>query len=829
MSTRKYASGSEKRKKRKRVDELIESQRGAMDRFFSNRTSTGTSRNPDELALIVVEEQTNPNLEDEVPMQDNDDNYVSDHDQPATEPASSHEQFVYTTDIYDPRNWNSLDNKARDILVEKGPIREENIVFPKDGNARHFSYAHYSRKMKNGEVCDRKWLVYSKHVDKVFCFCCKIFNSRSCKSSLAHDGFGDWKHIIDRLKDHETSVEHITNMNTWNELRARMGKDETIDKEIQKEIKREQERIRQVLLRLVAIVKFLGKRSLAFRGSNEQLYNDQNGNFYACVEMIAEFDPVMQDHLRRIQNKETRYHYLSHKIQDELIYLMTASITDSIIKVVKDAKYFSIILDCTPDVSHQEQMTLLVRCVEMCDDKIKIQEYFLGFMKVDDTSGLGLFKVLVDSIKLFGLDIDDIRGQGYDNGSNMKGKHQGVQRRLLDINPRALYMPCACHSLNLTLCDMAKSCAKAASFFGIVQRIYILFSGSTKRWNVLLDHILGLTVKSLSNTRWESRIKSIQAIRYQAPQLRSALSQLHQASDIELSDKTDANNLLKALGSFEFILGMVIWYDILFAVNTVSKRLQSPSMCIDTTLQQIEDMRNYFNNYRNEGFASSMTIAKSIASEMGVEPSFSVKRKAQRKKHFDEIDTNEEILQAEKAFEVNYFLVVVDMANTSLKSRFEELQTFKSIFGFLLSSTTLKSLNDTELEDCCTKFAKTFSSHDTSDVEVNDLISELKVLKLSLPERPMSSMDIFEYVRKMDSYPNISIAYRILFTVPVTVASAERSFSKLKLLKNYLRSTMSQQRLNGLATLCIEKKLLDEVDSNTIINDFASRNVRRNF
>jgi hypothetical protein len=50
------------------------------------------------------------------------------------------------------------------------------------------------------------------------------------------------------------------------------------------------------------------------------------------------------------------------------------------------------------------------------------------------------------------------------------------------------------------------------------------------------------------------------------------------------------------------------------------------------------------------------------------------------------------IVQAEKAFEVNYFLVVVDMANSSLKNRFEELQTFKSIFGVLLSSTTLKSL-----------------------------------------------------------------------------------------------------------------------------------------
>jgi hypothetical protein len=51
----------------------------------------------------------------------------------------------------------------------------------------------------------------------------------------------------------------------------------------------------------------------------------------------------------------------------------------------------------------------------------------------------------------------------------------------------------------------------------------------------------------------------------------------------------------------------------------------------------------------------------------------------------------------------------------------------------------------------------------------------------------------------------------------------------LKLLKNYLRSTMSQQRLNGLATLCIEKKLLDDVDIDPIITEFASRNVRRNF
>ena len=79
----------------------------------------------------------------------------------------------------------------------------------------------------------------------------------------------------------------------------------------------------------------------------------------------------------------------------------------------------------------------------------------------------------------------------------------------------------------------------------------------------------------------------------------------------------------------------------------------------------------------------------------------------------------------------------------------------------------------------------------------------------------------------MENFPNILVAYRILLTIPITVASTQRSFSKLKLIKSYLRTSMTQDRLNGLAILSIEKNILKSIDVEHIIDDFASKNARR--
>ncbi|XP_048446217.1 zinc finger MYM-type protein 1-like [Pyrus x bretschneideri] len=220
-----------------------------------------------------------------------------------------------------------------------------------------------------------------------------------------------------------------------------------------------------------------------------------------------------------------------------------------------------------------------------------------------DNSGCAQFDVLLGALSTLKLDVDDIRGQGYDNSSNMKGKNKGVQSRVLDINPRAFYTPCGCHSLNLALCDIVNCCPRAMSFFGVVQRIYTFFLSSTKRWKVFIDHVQGShTLKLLSQTRWESHIESVKPIRESAQQIRDALIHLANTSEGPKS-KSEAESLtIHELENFEFLFGMVIWHELLFAINIVSKTLQKEDMHIDVAIDQLKWLISILDQYRETGF-----------------------------------------------------------------------------------------------------------------------------------------------------------------------------------------------------------------------------------
>ena len=109
---------------------------------------------------------------------------------------------------------------------------------------------------------------------------------------------------------------------------------------------------------------------------------------------------------------------------------------------------------------------------------------------------------------------------------------------------------------------------------------------------------------------------------------------------------------------------------------------------------------------------------------------------------------------------------------------------------------------------------------DYYDIVGLNLFSELKVLKETLQIKEYTPIDIlfFFFFFKLDSFPNTCITYKILLTILVIVASAERSFLKLKLIKSYLRSIISQERLSELAILSIENEILEKLKYKNLIS-----------
>ena len=106
------------------------------------------------------------------------------------------------------------------------------------------------------------------------------------------------------------------------------------------------------------------------------------------------------------------------------------------------------------------------------------------------------------------------------------------------------------------------------------------------------------------------------------------------------------------------------------------------------------------------------------------------KRQIRINKQFDE-NAHKDITQsAEESFRVNYFIVVVDIVIASLKSRYEQLQIFEGIFGFLYDSKKIISLDDNKLKECCVNLECALK-HDTFlDVDSKDLFSELRMLTI---------------------------------------------------------------------------------------------------
>lgn len=293
--------------------------------------------------------------------------------------------------------------------------------------------------------------------------------------------------------------------------------------------------------------------------------------------------------------------------------------------------------------------------------------------------------------------------------------------------------------------------------------------------------------------------------------------------------RCEAEGLLARMNQLETGIFTAFWNDILQRVDATNRSLQNPKLDLNAAVALltglkdcISSKRDDFKNYEKHGeqLSGSSEYVQNTT------------RRRQRNVRLDPLDYGraEEVqLSPSSKYKAESFLPVVDQFISCLDQRLQAYKLVSSQFGFF---GCLKVLPAEELQAAAKKLVDSYPN-DLDHSLVDELCHFAGFVSNFTDEEPENiSTELFLYqliVNKgvQDTFPNVAISLRIYLVMMVTNCSAERSFSKLKLIKNRLRTAMNQERLVNLAIMSIESDILNEIDFTAIVGDFAQSKSRK--
>ena len=309
------------------------------------------------------------------------------------------------------------------------------------------------------------WLSYSVVSGKegAFChFCVLMGKNTGGRGSqnlrkLVKEPFVNYKKAREVFPDHQNheyhklAVEKVTNL-----LSNSMPIDERLSSQIRenRELMRlKEQEYRKRAREIVETVKILGEQEMPFRGHRDHGPLDldtppgpeNEGNVRALLRYRALGDTQLY---QNIQNSPKNASLTSWVIQNEIIQVCGEVIKESLVREIKNAGIYSLIADCTTDISKKEQLAFAIRYVT---DEGDMRENIVGVLTPTATTGAALAGDLQNALTNLGLSLSNCRGQAYDGCGNMSGHIKVVQTFIKQKNPLAFYTHCHSHKLNLAL------------------------------------------------------------------------------------------------------------------------------------------------------------------------------------------------------------------------------------------------------------------------------------------------------------------------------------------------------------------------------------------
>ncbi|XP_041464614.1 zinc finger MYM-type protein 1-like [Lytechinus variegatus] len=486
---------------------------------------------------------------------------------------------------------------------------------------------------------------------------------------------------------------------------------------------------------------------------------------------------------------------------------------------IGQCKYFAVLVDETKDLSKQEQMSFVIRY--LYDEEV--HEEFMGFRCADGLDAASLSESILDELKSLGIDVNYLVGQGYDGANVMSGKLSGVQERIRRKIPQALYVHCFAHRLNLVIVETVKSVVPVADFFAVLQSSYNFLSGSHVheqwiRWQQkMYPDEQPVEFKGMSDTRWASQVRAVGAIRKRFHCFVEFLKHTDTHDD-NRERALNARGLLSQLDQ-TFIYCMLLMDEVLSSAKSASDTLQSVNLDYLRAADLIESLLEDLGTFRSDTkadsyFSESLTLAK----ENGLKCS-NKRRQTSAPSTMDDFVVLSKLGKRDKVSDAASMKIAilnptVDVFLGELSRRFsnENLQIFRSLAALdpkshkFLDFETVKPLAvhyKLNLEDIKTEMRLVKRMIERSDTKLETLIDVAEHLK------PLTMA--FEELYKL---------VKIAAIIPVSTASCERTFSKLKLIKNHLRANMTNSRLKSLAVISVHRERALAIDLEEVVDRF---------
>jgi hypothetical protein len=612
--------------------------------------------------------------------------------------------------------------------------------------------ANHPRRFQSHWFTTFPWLEYSPTKDAAFCFPCFLFSKKPSgkagSDTFTVKGFRNWKKVNDGANcsllvhmGNDSNSAHNYNMKCYDNMKNTIGHIEhMLQRQTQQDIKKNRLRLGTS----IDAVRYLAFQGQSFRGRDESATSKNQGNFCEMVKLLASYNEEVNAVV--LDNAPQNAKYISPQIQKEILDVMASKVQSAIRSEIGDSK-FCLIVDESRDESKREQMAVVVRFV---DKEGFVQERFLDLVHVHDTLSSTLHKELRSVLSYHNLDVQNIRGQGYDGASNMRGEWNGLQAKFREDFPYAYYVHCFAHQLQLALVAASKEVYEVENFFDHLSFIVNTVVSSSKRNDDLhanqvaeMERLIELgdletasganqigTLRRAGDTRWSSHYDSVCSLlrAYKATFLVLKDIATYKGSGSTASTRGKAAGAVRLMMSFDFVFILHLIEELMGITDLLCKKLQQKSQYIVNAMDDVATTKKMIQNMRDHGWSKLLEEVTTFCTKQGITVPDMNGLYADYIRSRSSSETT-----VEHHYRYDVFIVAVDQQLQELNSRFSEQAT--ELLVLCTSLDPKDSFGSFKIDDVCTLASK-FYPADFSEQEIAILRCQLQHYELDVLIHP---------------------------------------------------------------------------------------------